>query len=225
MHKIIFPFILFCLTLVNAQQNQKYININGTSELILPADQINLNVKIRIVDESIESSKKKTDKALDDLLSILKMQKVNSQEIGISPIELGKNYEHDRDRVRIQNGFYTEVTVSFLIKDLSKYFELSNKLASNNEFEIVSSSYGISDYENQHQLAYKQALKAAKHKAEYMAETLGLKLVDVLEIDENNLWQSYPNPVNSITKIDSEGGNISGKVTIRRSVRVKFAIE
>ncbi len=94
MHKIIFPFILFCLTLVNAQQNQKYININGTSELILPADQINLNVKIRIVDESIESSKKKTDKALDDLLSILKMQKVNSQEIGISPIELGKNYEY-----------------------------------------------------------------------------------------------------------------------------------
>ena len=50
------------------------------------------------------------------------------------------------------------------------------------------------------------------------------KYYDVLEIDENTNWQSYSAPSNTITKEISTTGDISGKVTIRRSVRVKFAI-
>ena len=57
-----------------------------------------------------------------------------------------------------------------------------------------------------------------------MSKTLGVTLGEVLEIDENNLWQSYPNPTNTITMESSQDGNISGKVTLRRSIRVKFAI-
>lgn len=57
-----------------------------------------------------------------------------------------------------------------------------------------------------------------------MIKSLGLNLGDVLEIDENNLWQSYPNPTNTITMESSQSGGIAGKVTLRRSIRVKFAI-
>jgi uncharacterized protein YggE len=57
-----------------------------------------------------------------------------------------------------------------------------------------------------------------------MASTLGLKLGEALEIDANNPEQYYPNPFNSVTVIDSPNGNVSGKVTIKRSVRVKFAL-
>jgi len=223
MKNLFLALFIFCFTSANAQENQKYIIINGTSELILSANQINYTIQIKIIDATVEGSKRTCDNDLNELLTILKNIVINSNDINVSPITLGKNYEFI-DKERKQKGFYTEVNVSFLLKDLSKYFELTNKLASSNAFEIVNSSYSISDYEIQHMLAYEKALKAAEEKAEYMTKTLGLKLGDVLEIDENNYSQSYPNPFNTITKENSPTGDISGKVTIRRSVRVKFAI-
>ena len=222
-------YILVALLIINfssifAQENQRYVNINGTSELIRNADQINFTIKIKIIDESLEASKIINDKNLADLFTILNKVGINSSEIDVSPLMLGKYYEYDRERQQKQKGYYTEVQVSFLLTDLSKYYELTNQLATSNSFEITNSSYTISDYEIQHKIAYENALKAAKEKAQYMANTLGLKLGDVLEIDENNYWQSYANPFNTVTVENSPNTSSSGKVTIRRSVRVKFAL-
>jgi len=221
-----FFFTILFLSLASsfAQENQRYININGTSEVIRTADQINFSVKIKTIDESVEQCKIINDKNLNELLAILKGMGINSKKIEVSPLILGKNYEYDRDRQQKQKGYFTEVEVDFLLNDLSKYFELTNKIASSNSFEVTNSSYSISDYEIQHKIAYENALNAAKEKAEYMAKTLGLKVGDVLEIDENNYWQSYANPFNTVTVENSQSANTSGKVTIRRSVRVKFAL-
>jgi len=221
-------FLLFLLligfTSPKAQENIRYINITGTSELILPADQMNFTVQIKTINNSIEESKKANDDHLSQLLSLLKNSGINSNDITTSPITLGKNYEfHDREK--IQKGFYTEVIVTFLLKDLSKYYDITNKLSSSSSFDNISSSYAIADYELQNKLAYQKALKTAKEKAEYMANTLGLKLGDALEIDASTPVQNYPNPFNNATIIDSPNSNVSGKVTISRSVRVKFALD
>ncbi len=224
MKYFVLSLLIFCFVSSYAQENQKYVNINGTSELILPANQINFTIQIKTINDSIEDSKKTNDEYLNELMTILKSNGINSNDIDVSPITLGKNYENDVNRERRQKGFFTEVRITFLLKDLSKYFELTNKISSSNHFEIISSSYGISDYEQQHKKAYENALKAAKEKAEYMTKALGVKLGEVLEIDENNSWQSYANPFNTVTKVNSQDGLVSGKVTIRRSVRVRFAI-
>ncbi len=225
MKKMILILFTICFISANAQENQKYININGTSELIREADLIDFTIEIKTIDESVEASKNTNDKNLEELLTILNNFGINSEDVEVSPIKLGKNFEYnERERQQIQKGFFVEVEVSFLLRDLNKYYELSNKLATSNEYAIIRSSYGISDYELQHKTAYVNALKAAKEKAEYMAKSLGLNLGEVLEIDENNLWESYPNPTNTVNIESSQVGNISGKVTLRRSVRVKFAI-
>ena len=225
MKKIILLLFIICFISTNAQEIQRYININGTSELIRDADLIDFTIEIKTIDESVEKSKKTNDNNLEELLEVLKTFGISSEDIIVSPISLGKNFEYnDRERQQIQKGFFVELEVSFLLRDLTKYYALTNKLATSNDFAIIRSNYGISDYELQHKIAYENALKAAKEKAEYMSKTLGVNLGDVLEIDENNLWQSYPNPTNTITMESSQGGNISGKVTIRRSIRVKIAI-
>ena len=225
MKNMILILFTICFISAYAQENQKYININGTSELIREADLLDFTIEIKTIDESVEASKNKNDKNLEELLTILNNFGINSEDVEVSPIKLGKNFEYnERERQQIQKGFFVEVEVSFLLRDLNKYYELSNKLATSNEYAIIRSSYGISDYELQHKSAYVNALKAAKEKAEYMAKSLGLNLGEVLEIDENNLWESYPNLTNTVNIESSQVGNISGKVTLRRSVRVKFAI-
>jgi Uncharacterized conserved protein len=216
--------LVLCFAYSNAQEHQRYINVNGTSELVLTADQINFTVKIRLIDSSVEKSKISNDKCLNELSAILKNIGINSNEMQVSPITLGKNYEFI-EREHKQKGFYTEVIVSFLLKDISKYYELTNKLATNDAFEITNSDYSISNYELQHRLAYEKALIAAKEKAEYMSKALGTNLGEVIEIEENNYWQNYSSTTNSISVEKSTSSNISGKVTIRRSVRVKYSLK
>jgi uncharacterized protein YggE len=223
MKYLFLALFVFCFASASAQVNQKYITVNGTSELILSADQINFTVEIKIIDATVEDSKKTNDNDLNELLTILKNIGISVSDINISPIVLGKNYEFI-DKERKQKGFYTEVNVFFLLKDLSKYYDLTNNLALSNAFEIVNSSYSISNYELQQKSAYEKALKAAKEKAEYMVKTLGSKLGDVLEIDENNYLQSFSNSSTTMTRENSPMVDISGKVTIRKSVKIKFAI-
>jgi uncharacterized protein len=223
MKYLLLALILICFASPKAQENKKYINITGTSEVMLPADQMNFTVQIKTISATVEASKKENDKSLNELLSILKDIGIQQNNIESSPITLGKNYEY-KNSERSQRGYFTLLNVSFLLKDLSKYYELINKLSSSSSFENISSNYSISDYELQNKLAYQKALKTAKEKAEYMAATLELKLGNVLEIDENEAGNNYPNPFNSITIVNSPDNNISGKVTIKRSIRVKFAL-
>jgi uncharacterized protein YggE len=208
----------------SAQEFHKYITVNGTSELILPADQIKYTIQIKIVAAAVEASKNANDSCRNELLRKLNKIGINSNDINVLPMTLGKNYEFNKGE-RKQRGFYTEVNVIFLLKDLSKYYELTNELSSSNQYEIKESTYNISDYELQQKIAFEKALLAAKEKAKYMVHVLGVKLKDVLEIEENNYWQAgsiYSNTIEQ--KQDSRAGDMSGKVTIRRSVKVKFAI-
>ena len=214
-------FIIFCSAFLFAQE--KYININGTSELILRADQINFTVQIKVINHSVEGAKKNSDKYLDQLLQILKETGINKDDIDVSPIILGKNYEYSAGE-RKQNGYYTQLNITFLLKDLSKYYELTDKLASSDNFEILNSSYDISDYEAENKKAYENALTAAREKAGYMCRTLGMTLGDVLEIDETGT-PGYPVPLNTLSKENPSEENPFGKVTIRRTVRVKFSIK
>lgn len=208
----------------SAQEFHKYITVNGTSEIILPADQIKYTIQIKIVAAAVEASKNANDSCRNELLRKLNKIGINSNDINVLPMTLGKNYEFNKGE-RKQRGFYTEVNVVFLLKDLSKYYELTNELSSSNQYEIKESTYNISDYELQQKIAFEKALLAAKEKAKYMVHVLGVKLKDVLEIEENNYWQAgsiYSNTIEQ--KQDSRAGDMSGKVTIRRSVKVKFAI-
>ena len=208
----------------SAQEFHKYITVNGTSELILPADQIKYTIQIKIVAVAVEASKNANDSCRNELLRKLNKIGINSNDINVLPMTLGKNYEFNKGE-RKQRGFYTEVNVIFLLKDLSKYYELTNELSSSNQYEIKESTYNISEYELQQKIAFEKALLAAKEKAKYMVHVLGVKLKDVLEIEENNYWQAgsiYSNTIEQ--KQDSRAGDMSGKVTIRRSVKVKFAI-
>lgn len=222
MKKLLILFLFVFLAKVNAQENQKYINVTGTSEVIVNADQIDINIHIKSVKESIEESKKTNDKSVNELIEILSGLGINKEDIEISPVSMGKNYEYKQGE-RIQDGYYTNVDVSLLLKNLSRYYELIDKISLNDSYEIVNSSYSVSNFEAQSKSAYQKALLAAKEKAEYMAKVMEVKLGDILEIDEISST-SAPVPLNALAKESYQRSDIAGKVSISRSIRVKFAL-
>ncbi len=217
---LLFALMLFTLP---AFTQQRYVDVNGTSELEVNADEIRFNVQIRTIDASLESSKKKADQYAAQLIRLLKDEGINKDNIKESPVTFGKNYDYSEGK-RVQKGFFTNINVSFLLKEFNKYYELTDKISTNENYEM-NSVYDLSDLEKQNRKAYEQALLAAKEKAEYLCNTLGVTLGDVLEIDETGNDRNNPVPFNVRSKEFTPADNPFGTVTIQKSIRVKFGIK
>ncbi|MCE1189222.1 MAG: SIMPL domain-containing protein [Ignavibacteria bacterium] len=225
--KYIFLFILASVAIANAEIPIRYINVTGTSEIKLQADIIHITLAIKTIDISIEKSKKNNDKIVDICREIFQENKIDPKSISIKPMDFGKNFETNAKGESIQKGFYTESTIEISLKDFSRYYTLTSELSKNNSISISSSQYGNSEILQHQREATLSAVKIAKEKAEQMAQVAGMKLGDVLEIDESQPYTSYAPQSNSLTfgmEAQPEHKEISGELSVKKSVRVKFEI-
>ena len=224
MKKIFILFLLFSGSLIYPQET-RFIEVTGKAEIEYPADQVSWSVRISKVEDSLEESSKEVNSAFTDLLAILEQTGIDKNDIQVSPIQQGRYYENEYDRKSKRFvGFYSNMNISFILKDMSKYSQLVKKLSESAEFENLQSSWDDSNYEEHHKSTLIQASDNAKNKAEYLAENLGAQLGSVLEIREGSSSTNYPNPFNTSTSLDYSAPVVSGKVSYIRSVTVKFEL-
>ena len=224
MRSILVVFTLFISVNLAANETGKFIKVHGTSVITVQADEIHWNARIKTIDKSLEKSKLENDSALSRLRSVLGEVNIATENIEISPIKQGKAFRLiNREQTAV--GYFTEVEIYFILNDLSRYTELTNKLAQQEELEIESSNFRKSDIETYNQQALIEALSAAKLKAQYLAEAIGITIGEVLEIQEENSFQTMLNPYNTITNVTGTSDAMAGKISIRKSVMVKYLIK
>jgi uncharacterized protein YggE len=224
MRYLVLVLAIICAFTAYPQESKRFIDVNGTAEVNIPADRIDFNIQVRVVSQTISESKKQVDVSVKELMDLLKKYSISDDDIDESSVLLGKNYEHDSGK-REQKGFFASSDITFKLKDLTKYYNLSDELAGIRNIEAANSNYNLNNYEKYNQQAYEKALKAAAEKASYMCSALDVKRGKVLEIDENN--QNTPMVLNTREMFKAEGGGaiISGNVNITRTIRVRYEIE
>ncbi|MGD8780638.1 MAG: SIMPL domain-containing protein [Ignavibacteria bacterium] len=223
MKKILILFLLPCFYSLNAQDLSRFIDVNGTAEIVAEADHIFFNVQIRNVAETLEQSKQVNLNASDELVKILNEFNIAKEDWEISPIKFGKEYSYMSEERKLI-GYFSQVNVTVKLRNFTDYYEFITKLSKNSLYEVVSSGYGVSDLIKYHKEATIKATKAAKEKAEYIAESMGVKVGKIIQIKEHDLFESYPKPLNSVTMIAESKEDISGKVKISRSINMKLEI-
>src|SRR5690606_7970711 len=125
--KYLLIFFVVCFTSAFPQNENKFISVSGTSQIVVPADQINFSVQIRTIGASVKQSKKLNDDAKIRLLSILKDLNIDTKDLEVSPVSLGKNYGYTGGE-RQPDGFFATVVVTFILKQLDNYLELTDQL-------------------------------------------------------------------------------------------------
>ncbi len=227
LRKLFFIFLAFTSSIILAQSN-RYIDVTGTSELNIEADQIEFSLTIYTHNETLKQSKEENDVVRTKLLNMINSFENSLDDIQVSPLSFGIYYEFEDNR-RVEAGYYTSTQVDFKLVEIDMYFSLLDNLTTIENTSISRTNYNNSQYEKYNQAAYENALFAAKQKAEYMANTLSVKLGAVLEIEDNsNLGigpgQGYPNPFNTSSTVKSNSDNFFGAITINRKVRVKYKL-
>lgn len=225
MKKIVALMLLIYTTSIYTQELPRFIDVNGTAEVTAQADYINFSISIRNVAGTLEESKQINIKASDDLVNILNDFNISKDSWELSPIKFGKEYSYTREE-RKQIGYYAQINATIKLKNMSDYYSFINALSKNKLYEISGSHYGLSDFLKYHKEATINAVHAAKEKAEYIAKSMGVKPGRIIQIKELNQFESYPNPFNVTTNTGSGNSNedISGKISISRSVNLKIEI-
>lgn len=222
---LLLTICLLAILSLQAQINERYIEVTGTSEIEIVPDKIHYLIEIREYFEEEFDGKSKPEEY---------RTKVPLSEIEQGLREALANADIPQNAIRTQEigDYWRQQGQDFLV---SKKFDIT--LTDFNQInEIIKHidtkgihTMRIGELENKDMLAYHQkgkieALKAAQKKATYLVEALGKKLGDVIRIVEEGSSNAFPFAQSNV--LSSGAASFDNFRTIKKnySMLVRFEI-
>lgn len=217
-------FLLISLTL-NAQ-DKGFITITSEGSVDLPADiirfNINLNAEADTPQEAYDLHKKR-EKVLVQLLDRynIEEEQINFEPVRLSKMQPGGRYSNE------EPSYQTRQAVIVKLTDFESYEQIQVTLVEEN-FDSFSGDFLSSKEESGNDRALQKAIRAAKQKAEIIANEAGVTLGSIVGIDYSyNRMQPRYSGVNEMA-ITSSAQNQLMKydqvVTIYANITMKFQI-
>ncbi len=209
----------------NAQTNERYIEVTGTSEIEIVPDKIHYLIEIREYFEEEFDGKSKPEEY---------RTKVPLSEIEQELREAFANAGIPQNAIRTQEigDYWRQQGQDFLV---SKKFDITltdfnqiNEILKRIDTKGVH-TMRIGELENKDMLVYHQkgkieALKAAQKKATYLVEALGKKLGDVIRIVEEGNSNIFPFAQSNVLSSDASSFDSFRTIKKNYSMLVRFEI-
>ena len=210
---------------MQAQTNERYIEVIGTSEIEIVPDKIHYLIEIREYFEEEFDGKSKPEEY---------RTKVSLSEIeqGLMEVLGGAGVPQNAIRTQEVGDYWRQQGQDFLV---SKKFDIT--LTDFNQInEIVKRidtkgvyTMRIGELENNDMLAYHQkgkieALKAAQRKAAYLVEALGKRLGGVIRIVEKDGGNASPFVQSNVLSSDAASFDSFRTIKKNYSMLVRFEI-
>ena len=209
----------------NAQTNERYIEVTGTSEIEIVPDKIHYLIEIREYFEEEFDGKSKPEEY---------RTKVPLSEIEQELREAFANAGIPQNAIRTQEigDYWRQQGQDFLV---SKKFDITltdfnqiNEILKRIDTKGVH-TMRIGELENKDMLVYHQkgkieALKAAQKKATYLVEALGKKLGDVIRIVEEGNSNIFPFAQSNVLSSDAASFDSFRTIKKNYSMLVRFEI-
>ena len=220
-----FAIGLLAILSLQAQTNERYIEVTGTSEIEIVPDKIHYLIEIREYFEEEFDGKSKPEEY---------RTKVPLSEIEQGLREALAQAGIPQNAIRTQEigDYWRQQGQDFLV---SKKFDIT--LTDFNQInEIVKRidtkgihTMRIGELENKDMLAYHQkgkieALKAAQRKAGYLVEAVGKKLGNVIRIVEKDSGNAFPFAQSNVPSSDAASFDSFRTVKKTYSMLVRFEI-
>lgn len=210
---------------LQAQTNERYIEVTGTSEIEIVPDKIHYLIEIREYFEEEFDGKSKPEEY---------RTKVPLSEIEQRLREALANAGIPQNAIRTQEigDYWRQQGQDFLV---SKKFDitLTNFNQINQIIQLIDTkgihTMRIGELENKDMRAYHQkgkieALKAAQKKATYLVEALGKKLGDVIRIVEKDSENAFPFAQSNVLSSDAASFDSFRTIKKNYSMLVRFEI-
>lgn len=217
---------------MDGQNATQGITVQASSEVKVVPNRATFNVTINTTGSKAQATKKEHDQQVSAVVAALKEAGVAAEGIQTSYTWLNPTYRYDDTTGEQQpTGYeaYTSLAVSDVaIDDVST---LMGAAISAGATGVDGLSYYASTYDEAYQQALADAVKASLPKAQAIAEASGVKLGDVIGVDEGYQdtslrYKAAANEEVMLDSADASAGKIEpGQVQVEATVTVRYAIE
>lgn len=182
MRYFIIALSLFILTgTAHAQDNQQTISINGSAEVLVPADQISFRINLNAVADTPQEAYDLHKKRESALVQSLKKHEIAEEDINFEPISINKTYDNQYPREK-KERIQTSQMVVLSLDDFEVYEKIQITLIEN-DFDQFSGQFTSSESDAGEDEALRKALKLAREKADIIAEETGLTITGIQNIN------------------------------------------
>lgn len=223
---ILFTFISLSLNAQNAISNNKYIDVTGSAELEIQPDELEL--KFTLAEYMEGNTKIKLDIIETKFSEILKKNNIDYKEVTLGDSDSyywwywWTYYRNPISSKSVNIKISNKTDFLKLVKDLNQKWMQSIQI-------VKSSNKDVQKYRKD---VKKEAVKAAKEKAQYLLETLDEEIGGVILIEEiqekDNYWNSNRNSISNVvvaSNNDDEAIKNVSKIKLRYEINVRFAIK
>ena len=223
----LFALVIGLLSVLSlqAQTNERYIEVTGTSEIEIVPDKIHYLIEIReYFEEEFDGKSKpeeyRTKVPLSEIEQGLReaLAKSGIPQNAIRTQEIGDYWRQQGQDFLVSKKFDITLTDFNQINEIIKRIDTKGV-----------HSMRIGELENKDMLAYHQkgkieALKAAQKKAIYLVEALGKKLGDVIRIVEEGSGNIFPFAQSNVLSSDATSFDSFRTIKKNYSMLVRFEI-
>ncbi len=223
--------ILCALPAAADEFTTQHITVYGTATLEVAPDQMTWLLTVRTTDPQSERAALAHGSDVAAVLSFLRARGIAETAIQTSRMQLGENWTHGQGP-SVRDGFFASTDVSFTLAALDAYPAVWTGLSGLAGVTVHGVDLGVADRTVHQSDARLAAVKAARAKAQAIADALGARLGEPLFVEEELLENSgmpiqaqFSNLAMSAGGAGDAGESVApGTIPIKARVRASFRL-
>lgn len=210
---------------LQAQTNERYIEVTGTSEIEIVPDKIHYLIEIReYFEEEFDGKSKPEEYRTKVPLSEIEQGLRDAlTQAGISPNAVRTQEIGDYWRQQGQD-FLVSKSFDITLTDFNQINEIVRRIDTKGIHTMRIGELENKDMPAYHQKGKIEALKAAQQKAAYLVEALGKKLGKVIRIVEESSNTAFPFAQSNVLSSDAASFDSFRTIKKNYSMLVRFEI-
>ncbi len=208
------------------------ITVVGTAELKVVPDEAVFSMGVESFAKEIAAAKADNDERVRKVLATATQLGVKPEDVQTGDLWISPRYESPGGMKTVLTGYEVRKGISLTLRDVSKFEPLLAALIEGGLNRVHGIEFRSSELIRHREQARTDALRAARDKATKMAEVLDERVGRPITIVEESSGPVFPMPrmaanFEAFAPGDSGGGETValGKITIRASVTVTFALD
>ncbi len=205
---------------------KKTINVSGQSKVSASPDFATINLGVVTEGKDAKAAQEANAKSMDKVISSIKALGISKDDIITVNYSINPKYDYNKESgISSIVGYTVNNSVNVTVRDIDLTGRVIDAAADSGVNTSSSISFGLSNYEDYYNTALKNAVLAAKKKANTMADALGVKLKAPITVNEGGSY--YPITNYAVYDMKAEGINAAtpiqaGSIEITASVSIVY---
>lgn len=241
-----FTLAFVCLALpalAQVPEPHPSISVSGSAEVRVPPDEVNLRLGVESRDVKLDMAVAQNDERLKQVLAFLKTSGVEARDVQTDFVEIHPQYSTEERVQKLTPEFYlVRRTIGVRLRKVAQFDDVLQGVLKAGVNYVHGITFRTKDLRKHRDSARQQAIRAAKEKAQALAEELGVKVGKPRTINEATSGGSWAwagsswgnafgaNAIQNVSQnvaepVEGDGSLAVGQISVTATVNVTFELD